>query len=213
MGIPDLFHSQGIKHLKQILLVAHRSEDLTGALIRGSLEQLKLEVGLGGSLFSHPYAPFQHVATRSWLTCTWQFTSTFGIQLDERTPCLPLRCQGDQFLMECFLHAGYSGTSLHQLNVCRLFLQAITLSDICTGDGCSISPLAWEGHRDPTRPSPYRWPNQPRPSSALWRVWQQALPKALHLSQRLLPRPLGPWFPDVALSWFYSPQEHCLYYL
>jgi hypothetical protein len=70
MGIPDLFHSQGIEHLKQILLVAHYLEDLMGALIRGSLEQLKLEVGLGGSLFSHPYAPFQHVATHSWLTCS-----------------------------------------------------------------------------------------------------------------------------------------------
>jgi hypothetical protein len=56
MGIPDLFHSQGIEHLKQILLVAYQSEALTGALIQGSLEQLKLEVGLGGSLFSHPYA-------------------------------------------------------------------------------------------------------------------------------------------------------------
>jgi hypothetical protein len=90
MGIPDLFHSQGIEHLKQILLVAHRSEDLIGALIRGSLKQLKLEVGLGGSLFSHLFAPFQQVTTCSWLTCTWQFTSAFRIQLDERTPCLQL---------------------------------------------------------------------------------------------------------------------------
>jgi hypothetical protein len=39
----------------------------------------------------------------------------------------------------------HAGKDLLVLNRCRMFLQAVTLSDITTADGISITPQSWAG--------------------------------------------------------------------
>jgi hypothetical protein len=53
---------------------------------------------------------------------------------------------------------------MKQLNQCRLYAQAMTLADVTTGDGRSISQIALEGEPDIDRKSHYIWPNQGRPT-------------------------------------------------
>ena len=54
--------------------------------------------------------------------------------------------------------------SLKRINACRLFLQVLTLTDICHGSGNTISVNILRGTRHEDRRSRYTWPNQSRPS-------------------------------------------------
>ena len=79
--------------------------------------------------------------------------------------------QDDQFLIQAFLDAGFEGEDLKWLNWCRLYLRAVTLSDICTADGQFITKEAWMGRRHEHRRSFYRWPRTKKPSSKRWDLW------------------------------------------
>ena len=82
-------------------------------------------------------------------------------------------CQvDDKLLIESFTGAGYKGEQLRRLNLCRLYLQAVSLGDIVTGCGKYITVNAWAGIRDTTRPSRYSWPNQGKLSPNDWILWQ-----------------------------------------
>jgi hypothetical protein len=61
----------------------------------------------------------------------------------------------DLFLMPLFVAAGYNNDNLVALNVCRMYLHAVTLSDLATADRIYISQTAWIGQRDCKRASPY----------------------------------------------------------
>ena len=50
--------------------------------------------------------------------------------------------------MDCFIEAGYDRETIIILQDCRLFLQAVTLSDICTADGLCTSLQAWQGQHN-----------------------------------------------------------------
>ncbi len=54
---------------------------------------------------------------------------------------VPLRFprEGDQFLMQVFIKAGYSGATLQQLNRVRIALQVLFLSDVLTTFGGKVS--------------------------------------------------------------------------
>jgi hypothetical protein len=73
LGIPDLYTSKGISHIERILKCSHLDDDITGQLIRASVEQLKLEVGCNGPTLSVPYEDFTKLATNCWIRQTWQF--------------------------------------------------------------------------------------------------------------------------------------------
>jgi hypothetical protein len=58
------------------------------------------------------------------------------------TASLPLQRDNNQFLMQGLSNGGYMGAALRNLNNCWMFLQAVTLSDISSGDGQYILPFA-----------------------------------------------------------------------
>jgi hypothetical protein len=51
LNIPDLYTTQGIEHIKTLVTHGHQKTDVVGSVLRASLEQHKLELGRGGSLF------------------------------------------------------------------------------------------------------------------------------------------------------------------
>jgi hypothetical protein len=58
---------------------------------------------------------------------------------------IELQREGDQFLMEVFYEAGYQGYSLRRLNLCQLYLQVTTVSDVVNGAG-TRKPLRVHQH-------------------------------------------------------------------
>jgi hypothetical protein len=79
------------------------------------------------------------------------------ITIQDTCPDLALHTSNDEYLMQAFLDAGYQDTALVALNQCRLYLQVVTLSEILTADGGSITFDAYHGKfQTPLRP--LGWP-------------------------------------------------------
>jgi hypothetical protein len=69
----------------------------------------------------------------------------------------------DIFLMEFFQCSKATQKELEILNKSRIYLQAITLSDIASTDGITILPSAIQGHPTVGCHSNLDWPHQGRP--------------------------------------------------
>ena len=113
LGSTDLYFVQGEKHL-QVLLDHGHEDSITGNHLRAGIEAHKLELGVGGSLFTKDFEIFRDYATDTWWTCTWEFLWESKIRVEERTPDLCIQHEGDSFLMESFIDAAYSGEALRR---------------------------------------------------------------------------------------------------
>jgi hypothetical protein len=69
----------------------------------------------------------------------------------------------------------YSSQQKQDINLVRLYLQAITLSDISTRDGKSIQKTALNGQRVQDDCQRRNWPRQSEPTRSQVRIWQQYL--------------------------------------
>jgi len=214
LNLPDLYLEQGISFIEMLLNHGFRRDDITGKLLRGTLQQMKVELGLPGPLLQQDYSKYHWLATDTWIKHAWLFLWEHDMSVEEEGPHLQCSREGDCFLIPTFHAAGFRGKQLQQLNRCRLFLQVTTLADICIGSGRSIAASAWNGTCDDSRPHYYRWPEQTRPPRSDWVVWQRALALIFTNSspQRLLQTPLGSWTGhDTSWYWFYSESDERLY--
>ena len=150
LQIPNLYWLQGYYHIER-LLKFYGSRQLSGSLLRHSLESLRLELGCNGSLMELPYDTFGGLATPSWVVHTWSFLITHHLRLELSVPELALHRKNDALLIPLFVAQGYRGSELRQLNLCRMYLKVTSLSDICLGCGTQISKLSWNGLPDFTR--------------------------------------------------------------
>jgi hypothetical protein len=134
-------------------------------LIRTSIEQAKLELGLAGRLFDQDFKTVGHLLTECWIKNVWKETSTYGLRIIEQTASLTPECEGDKMLMEAFMQNGYKGKALRDLNKCRLYLQCTNLADITNGKGNKILAAAIQCHRSVLiERKQYEWPIQPAPN-------------------------------------------------
>jgi hypothetical protein len=69
-----------------------------------------------------------------------------NIQLKHDIKIQPRR-ENDQLIMPPLVDLRLSADDLKACNHCRMFLKAIFLSDLVTGDGRDISEEAWRGHQ------------------------------------------------------------------
>jgi hypothetical protein len=74
---------------------------------------------------------------------------------------------------------------LHQINMCRIFLCIIQVSDITDLDGTRINQRAYYSIRSDDN-SNIRWTNQQRPTKVGWRVWQRFLLSITDINRFLL---------------------------
>jgi hypothetical protein len=121
LAVPNLYVETGIQHMSLLLQETH-SNLITGKLLRMSIEATKVEIGVGGSLFTQPFDRFGQLATDSWVKHTWQFLSEYGIMIADHTGDLQLRHRSDVFLTEVFTQHGLKGVALKRMNACRLYL-------------------------------------------------------------------------------------------
>jgi hypothetical protein len=102
---------------------------------------------------SLPYDEFAGLATKCWLQQTWQLMDRHEIRIEDTSPDFLLSRANDQLLVPLFHDTGIRGHELYRVNLCRLYLQVLMISDITTGCGNKITKLAWNGQRDTTRTS------------------------------------------------------------
>jgi hypothetical protein len=68
--------------------------------------------------------------------------------------------QGDQFIMQALLRAGYTGEMLRRLNRVRISLQLLLMSDILTASGNRIDTKILLRRPPGKSYSSMRWPNK-----------------------------------------------------
>ena len=213
-GVIHPWYHQQLTHL--IVLMEHTQQNtITGQLLTTSFEQLRLEIGTSGFLTDNPYKALQATTTKTWLSDLWEFAARFQIQIRDDLGQLQLQRQNDKFLMDEFIRAGYTGTQLKQLNECRMFLHATTLSDIVTIDGKKITINSRNGIHDDHGPL-YQWP---RTQTSLpmehWNQWRRALDNVFLISgnSRTLIQPLLDWNNGgpTKWKWYLQDEEDRLY--
>ena len=174
VGIQELWTLQGI--VKLWITLAHRDAyTITGCSLWAVLALHTLKLGLPGSMLEKNFKKFSHLATPSWLKHLWKFCQETNIRLEPDTPTIKLLQEHDEFIMLQFASFGYQGKDLYHLNQCRLWCHAVRLSDITTGDGSQIHPLAWKGELMEDAGSEFQWTTHGYPSAKCWKMWQSAL--------------------------------------
>ena len=216
LGFPSIYTTAGIRKILHLINHAHK-KTMTGALLRATVEQLKLEIGLPGNLFQWKHADWKEITTMTWISSVWKFATESGILVLPTTPDLKSRRVHDQFIMQIFGAAGISGKELRPLQRCRLFLQATTLTDLANAEGTHLTTEALQGIRRQMEPAYYNWPIQKNPSRSDWQAWRRTLAPVLRQglgeAGRKLLQPLGQWNDNERDKWiwFYVANERRLY--
>jgi hypothetical protein len=213
-GILHPWYHQEIVHLL-VCLEQTTIGGITGHQISATMEQMRLEVGLPGWFTDHDFDIWEATLTNSWIKTVWKFAHRFKLAIQDSKTKLSLHRSNDCFLMEEFASAGYREQDLAHLNICRMFLHAVAISDIATINGAEITLAAWEGRRAPTTGSTFSWPRvQSSLLESYWNTWRRAIRHCFLRpgSSRLIRQRLGKWnSPPARWEWFYSPSEDRLY--
>ena len=175
----------------------------TGRLLIARGEQLRLELGLPGSFSEWPFDTISKCLTDCWLKTMLQSISRFDLSLHNTLPRLAKTWHADVFLMEHFLHQGFSSDELQRLNQRCMFLHAITLADISTVDGVFITKDAWNGKPEDHRGTRVHWPRRPPSLPTFhWTLWKKTLTTLVRsTSSRTLTNTLGAWLLPPPTRW------------
>jgi hypothetical protein len=212
LQFPNLYVQQGIARIG--FIVDHLGEpNMTGELLRTSVEAAKVEIGVGRDLFSLDYNLYHHLLTDSWVKSTWQFVQQHQIMLlDKVTKNLHLHRHNDVFIMEIIANHGFTKSEMKKINMCCLFLQVSSLSDITCGYGNKYTK-AYNCQYDHSIPHHYLWPIQPWPSQSAIRCWRKALRLCFHRTEGIMDYTLGRWLycPTTEWRWFFSTHTQLIY--
>jgi hypothetical protein len=93
-----------------------------------------------------PFAKYEQWIEGNWITSLWQLLFTLSMKLEVEDYCVPSPAwANDIMLMDEALRQSYTPRQLHPINQCRLYLQVLTLSDICSANGKFLLPSAHDG--------------------------------------------------------------------
>jgi len=116
LNLTDMYTEQGIQHLLAVLQYGHSLDDLTGRLIRGSLETMTLELGSAQNPFTQDYTELHSLATNLWIKTVWQFQHHHTIRIKMDLPTLTTSWASDHFLIQSFQQVGLKGVVLATVN-------------------------------------------------------------------------------------------------
>ena len=216
------YYNQEICHIMTHLQESANGSQ-TGLLLRGTAEAFRLELGLPFSLGSTNYKICSAYTTDCWYKHLWEFVERNPIDIIEDFPDMPLLRDGDSYLMQAFIDAGFRGKELKRLNIMRMAMQVVTVSDIATPDGRRLTLSAYLLQNSNGLRTLYDWPRSPPGefSKAYVGLWQEALRKSLvnpHNGQSsrtlLFCFQVGTWRDSSVFDfweWFESPEEQRLY--
>jgi hypothetical protein len=202
-GFFSLYLIQGEGQILQFL-THWRTNTTAGNLLRIAVSWVQLHLGISWFCLGDTTTPLPHFPGR-WLKSLRQFLSQINGTLEVDDFFLPpLQRANDVYVMDMVLASDkFSTKEVCLINYCRMYLQAVTVADLCLPDGVSLDPSFLTGNPTSTS-STSKWIhiNQARPSEPCWRLWRRACAMWSHKSQ--LHFPLGPWTqPDDQLrrSW------------
>ncbi|KAI2499829.1 hypothetical protein MHU86_14646 [Fragilaria crotonensis] len=171
-----LYHKQGSQQIEYFVLRHWRSKSEVGRMLKCAIAWAQLNAGVSYSILMNTLPELPHLESK-WLKSVREYLASLqaGIELDD--PCIPaLQRQGDLYIMDHVLESrSFSCAEIRHINYCRLYLQAVTVSDLSTTEGSTLDPCKLNGHPS-LLSSQTTWlkVHQERPSSKAWKVWKRA---------------------------------------
>ena len=189
-GSRHLAVEQGI--LQVTYLLRHvRKQSQVGKLILYALSWLQLSVGVSHPVLEQPLQPLPHIESfLARLKLSIQMTDT-GIP--------PLQREHDTYIMDHILQANhyYTKAEVRKLYHCRLYLQAVTVSDLSQTEGMSIDPQMMQGQdTEQGSRTAILSIHQESPSDTEWKLWRRASLLWSTLAGTLR-QPLGQWLHPI----------------
>ena len=172
-GFRHLYVEQGMGQI-HLFLRHWRSNSQAGRLLRIALCWVQFSAGTGTSILQDTKTHLPHLESK-WIKSLRIFLRSIGATLEiDTTFVQPLQREFDHYLMEMILLSG-KFNEVEILNCCRLYLQAVTLSDITNAAGTRLDDAMMKG-----RPGPFssrtklHYVVQERPNDASWILWRKA---------------------------------------
>jgi hypothetical protein len=137
----------------------------TGRFMQTSHSLLFVELGLSFQPLQKSYEKYGYLVTHSWMKMLWEKLSIFNMKVIIADQPKEYPREGDQFIMQVLIQAGYTNKALRQLNRVRVSLQLLFMLDILTASGNKISTGVLSCHPQGKAWSNMRWPYE-RPTDS-----------------------------------------------
>ena len=167
-SIADTWVQQGLQDLH--FLLGHLSyQEKVGSLLKINIDTLLLIIGLPDPPLTYSLPHISILAPPSWVATSWQFLNDLQGTLKFNNPWyFPLDRENNCNLMTQVLERLIDTTAplltlpeLRKFNLCRLYLQVLTLSDITSSSRRDIDMKFLKGSRS-SRFSNLKWSRQIR---------------------------------------------------
>jgi hypothetical protein len=190
LNIIDLRTELGISNLKFLRNAIYTGSE-AGKLLLISLKYTQLEAGVPYNLLEKPHISIPYI-TPTWATSVRQFLYQHNITVNI-SDSLRIRYSNkfDQCIMDSDAIKRYTPGQQRDINLVRLYIQALTLSDLSTSDGTAIREHYLQGCRSPEQKIRQHWPRQSLPTPTQRRLWRKYITSTFLGYDRKWSRSLG----------------------
>ena len=208
-----------------------RSPCQAGQLLRHATAWAQYGIGTSVSFLTDVTTELPHMEAR-WLSSVRTYLCTLSCRIEMDKQYIPnIERIHDHHIMDMVIQSQqFIPKDIRLINYCRMYLQAVTLSDITDVTGKNLDNTMLLGTRSRLS-SHTKWHhfNQQRPSANAWKTWRRANLLWANAHGHLL-KPLGQWLQDPKeqrRSWhaytdsnntlyvksvFHTPLEYNVYY-
>ncbi len=176
------FYGVGLLHVGVEALIAMTNKLLIhcgcstamGRFMQISYFLLLVELGMLFQPRQVNYKTYSYLVTHTWMKMLWKKLSMFKmvVIIPERLRKFPR--EGDQFIMQVLLCAGYGMEELRRLNRVRVSMQLLFMSDVLTASGNKISLEVLSCCPCREAWSRMQWPNE-QPTTSDIELWKNAM--------------------------------------
>jgi hypothetical protein len=170
-----MYTEQGVNQIQAYLKYC-RTDRQPSILCCIAIQWIQVSIGTGKFFLQDVLTPLPHSESK-WFMSLQEYLATIKGSLEVNIPVMPpLQRQGDFYLMDSVLSSNkFNNKEIRLNNYCRLYLQAITLSDVTLANGKHIDLSMMQGHPSQlSSESTMIWINQARPPDAAWVQWRKA---------------------------------------
>jgi hypothetical protein len=146
----------------------------TGRFMQTSHSLLFVELGLSFQPLQESYERYGYLVTHTWMMMLWEKLSMFNMQVVIAGQPEEYPREGNQFIMQALIQAGYTNKALGRLNRVQVSLQLLFMSDILTASGNKISTEILSCRPKGEAWSSMRWPHE-IPTDLDMQLWKNAI--------------------------------------
>ena len=192
-GFFHLYDEQGYGQVKLFMKSWRSPDTLQGKLLRVSLAWAQYTAGTDVSILEDTTTKLPHLES-AYISSLRDYLAETGGSMELKGDfVLPKQRAQDEFIMTVALDSKrFKPAQLRHINYCRMYLNALMVSDIATAKGDYIDLLMFQGEAQPLV-TKHRV-NQVTPNAKAWKQWRRLLLIMTHSSPRLkLRKPLEQW--------------------